>query len=83
MLAANVKGTLDLLAGIVASHDEVVRVDADGLEFAEPLPLCLLAAQLNRLSIQGQSAIIERVRPEVASRLRKLNVLGEWLEEKA
>lgn len=83
MVAANVKGTLDLLAGIVASRDEVVRIDADGLEFAEPLPLCLLAAQLNRLSSQGQSAIVERVRPEVASRLRKMNVLGEWLEEKA
>jgi anti-anti-sigma regulatory factor len=83
MLAANVKGTLDLLAEMVASKDDVVRIDADGLVFAEPLPLCLLAAQLNRLSAQGQSAVIERVRPEVAERLRKMNVLGEWLEEKA
>lgn len=83
MLAANVKGTLDLLGGITASKDEVVRIDADGLVFAEPLPLCLLAAQLNRLSSQGQTAAIERVRPEVAERLRKMNVLGEWLEEKA
>jgi hypothetical protein len=83
MLAANVKATLDLLAGMVSSKDDVVRIDADGLIFAEPLPLCLLAAQLNRLSAQGQSAVIERVRPEVAARLRKMNVLGEWLEEKA
>jgi signal transduction histidine kinase len=83
MLAANIKGTLDLLAEIVASKDDVVRIDADGLEFAEPLPLCLLAAQLNRLSSQGQVAAIERVRPEVAERLRRMNVFGEWLEEKA
>jgi anti-anti-sigma regulatory factor len=82
MLAANVKRTLDLLDGIVGSDLEVVRIDADDLEFAEPLPLCLLAAQLNRLSAQGQVAAVERVRPEVAERLRRMNVLGEWLEEK-
>jgi hypothetical protein len=76
MLSANLKGPLDIVGGIVASKDEVVRIDADGLIFAEPLPLCLLSAQLNRLSSQGQSAVIERVRPEVADRLRKMNVLG-------
>src|SRR5580704_14996684 len=83
MLAANVKGTLDLLGTMVSSKDDVVRIDADGLVFAEPLPLCLLAAQLNRLGMQGQSAAVERVRPDVAERLRRMNVLGEWLEEKA
>jgi len=35
-----------------------------------------------RGSAQGQTAAVERVRPEVAERLRRMNVLGEWLEEK-
>lgn len=82
MLAAKVRQTIEMLDGIVGSEDEVVRIDADELEFAEPLSLCLLAAQLNRLHKQGQAAAVERVRPEVAERLRRMNVLGEWLEEK-
>jgi hypothetical protein len=82
MLAVKVRQTIEMLDGIVGSEDEVVRIDADELEFAEPLSLCLLAAQLNRLHNQGQTAAVERVRPEVAERLRRMNVLGEWLEEK-
>jgi hypothetical protein len=83
MLAADLRKTLGILDKIVESEQDVVRVDAEELQFAEPLPLCLLAAQLNTLSSIGKSAAVERVRPEVAKRLRRMNVLGEWLEEKS
>lgn len=83
MISVNVRSVLQLLDKIVDSEADTVRIDADDLQFAEPLPLCLLAARLNRLSRQGRVAAVERVRPDVADRLRRMNVLGEWLEEKS
>lgn len=83
MLVPDIRRTLDLLSEVDACGEDIVHIDADALEFAEPLPLCLLAAQLNRLHAQGRAATVERLRPEVAERLRNMNVLGDWLEEKS
>lgn len=82
MIVADIRKVLGVISAIGISDSTVVRVDADDLEFAEPLPLCLLAAQLNRLSRDGRIAVVERIRPAVAERLRRMNVLRGWLEEK-
>jgi len=58
------------------------RIDADGLEFAEPCRFVFLLPSSTGYRARA-SCRIERVRPEVAERLRRMNVFGEWLEEKA
>jgi hypothetical protein len=83
MLAANIKAVLDVLLGISQSDSDRVQIDAHALEFSEPLPLCVLAVELNRLSRFGKTAVVEGLRPEVAERLRRMNVLGDWLEERS
>jgi hypothetical protein len=80
MLAADLKSTLAVLTKILDCEDSVVRVNARALEFAEPLPMCLLAAQLHNLNRLGGVAEIFDLKPEVAERLRKMDVLDEWLK---
>lgn len=80
MLAANIKTTLGIVTDIVECGDSIVRVDAKALEFAEPLPMCLLAAQLHNLNRRGGTAEILNLRPEVAERLRRMDVLADWLK---
>lgn len=79
MLAADMPRVMKLIAAIDPMAETTVVIDAGQLEFAEPLPLCLLAAQLSNLQRLGGRATIERLRRPVAERLERMNVLRDWI----
>ena len=80
MLAADLPRVMRSISAIDPMAEDTVIVDAEELEFAEPLPLCLLAAQLSNLQRLGGKAAIEKMRQPVADRLKRMNVLGDWIE---
>lgn len=80
MLAADLPRVMRSITAIDPMADDTVMIDAEELEFAEPLPLCLLAAQLSNLQRLGGKASIEKLRQPVADRLERMNVLRDWIE---
>jgi hypothetical protein len=80
MLAADMPRVMRSIAAIDPMSDDTVTIDAEDLEFAEPLPLCLLAGQLSNLQRVGGKACIEKLRRPVADRLERMNVLRDWIE---
>jgi signal transduction histidine kinase len=80
MLAADMPRVMRCIAAIDPMADSTVVIDAEELEFAEPLPLCLLASQLANLQRLGGRASIEKLRKPVADRLERMNVLRDWIE---
>lgn len=80
MLAADLPRVMNCIAAIDPLSDTIIVIDAEELEFAEPLPLCLLAGQLSNLQRLGGKASIEKLRKPVADRLERMNVLKDWIE---
>lgn len=80
MLAADLPRVMRRIAAINPYADSIVVIDAEELEFAEPLPLCLLAGQLSNLQRVGGRASIEKLRKPVADRLERMNVLKDWID---
>jgi len=79
MLAADLPRVMQCIAQIDPAARGRLLINAEELEFAEPLPLCLLAAQLTNLHRVGGTAAIERLRKPVAERLERMNVLRDWI----
>lgn len=81
MLGADTRRVLQILqhARDLAAENDIVHIDAIDLEMAEPLPMCLLGCLLHDIRRIGGTASVENLRQEVAERLKRMDVLSEWL----
>jgi len=72
--ARNLPGVVAFCGEIVADTGNEIACDAAGLEFVDPVGLCLLAATCHRLAKAGRKLRLENVPPTIVGYLARMDL---------